>query len=83
MLHQPDPVHFFPPHLRREFLLANGERTVLPTRDLNASYDDTVFYYERNGTILQTRAVKELFGLEKTFELQDPALRKTAVPFES
>lgn len=77
-LHEPDPAHFFPPHLRREFLLADGSRTVLSTRDLNASYDDAVFVTVSNGTVTRTRAVKELLGLEKSLELQHPDLRNSS-----
>lgn len=84
-LHEPDPADYFPPHLRREFLLADGSRTVLSSRNLTASYDDAVFYSMRNGTVIQTHAVKELLGLEKSPELQDPALRdsRRAVQFAS
>lgn len=74
-LHEPDPADYFPPHLRRELLLADSSRTLLSTRNLTASYENATFFSMRNGTLFQTHAVKELFGLEKTFELQDPALR--------
>ncbi|PKY06704.1 hypothetical protein P168DRAFT_280092 [Aspergillus campestris IBT 28561] len=75
-LHEPDPADFFEPHLRREFLLEDGSRTVLSSRDQTASYDDTVFYSVRNGTVVETRAVKELLGEEKSPELQHPSLRR-------
>ena len=82
-LHKADPADYFPPHLRREFLLADGSRTVLSTRDLTASYDDAVFYSMSNGTAYQTHAIKELLGLEKSPQLQDPASKDTrrVVPF--
>jgi hypothetical protein len=81
-LHEADPADYFPPHLRREFLLADGTRTVLSTRNLTASYDDAIFYTLSNGTVSKTYAVKELRGLEKSPELQDPALKnKRAVQF--
>jgi hypothetical protein len=76
-LHEADPADYFPPHLRREFLLADGSRTILPTRNLTASYDDAIFYSMSNGTVFQTYAVKELLGLEKSPELQDPALKNS------
>ncbi|KAJ4311822.1 hypothetical protein N0V94_007764 [Neodidymelliopsis sp. IMI 364377] len=80
-LHKADPADYFPPHLRREFLLADGSRTVLPTRNLTASYDDAIFYSMSNGTVVQTYAVRELFGMEKSPELQDPALKNTKRAF--
>jgi len=76
-LHKADPADYFPPHLRREFLLADGSRTVLATRDLTASYDDAIFYSMSNGTVYQTHAIRELLGLEKSPQLQDPALKNT------
>lgn len=75
VLHEPDPADYFRPHLRREFLLEDGSRTVLSSRDQTASYDDAIFYSVRNGTVYQTKAVKELLGSEKSPELQHPALR--------
>lgn len=85
VLHEPDPAHFFPPHLRREFLLDDGTTTLLGARDLDANYDEAIFLTMRNDTMVRRRAVKELLGLEKTWELQDPALRKAkrAVDFAS
>ncbi|KAH7563853.1 hypothetical protein BM1_00900 [Bipolaris maydis] len=74
-LHEPDPADYFPPHLRREFLLADGSRTIVSSRNLTASYDDAIFYSVRNGTVFQTHVVKELLHFEKRLELQDPALR--------
>ncbi|KAJ5539588.1 hypothetical protein N7513_007920 [Penicillium frequentans] len=84
-LHQPDPAHYFPPHLRREFLLEDGSRTVLSTGDQTTSYQNATFHTVRNGTVIKHRAVKELLGSEKSPELQHPALRasKRAVQFAS
>ena len=84
-LHEPDPADYFHPHLRREFLLEDGGRTVLLLRDQTASYDDAIFYSVRNGTVFQTKAVKELLGSEKSPELQHLALRdyKRALQFAS
>lgn len=58
---------------------------ILPTRNFSAPYDDTIFLSKHNGTVVKLRAVKELVGDEKTWELQDPALRKAkrAVEFAS
>jgi hypothetical protein len=78
-LHEPDPADYFPPHLRREFLLADGSRTIVSSRNLTASYDDAIFYSVRNGTVFQTYAVKELLHLEKRLELQDPALKDSSM----
>lgn len=84
-LHEPDPAQYFAPHLRREFLLEDGSRTVLSTRDQTTSYHNATFHTVRNGTVIKHRAVKELLGSEKSPELQDPALRaaKRAVQFAS
>lgn len=41
--HVPDPADFFPLHLRREFLLDNGERVLLASRDLDRDWDDELF----------------------------------------
>lgn len=78
-LHEPDPADYFPPHLRREFLLADGSRTIVSSRNLTASYDDAIFYSVRNGTVFQTHVVKELLHFEKRLELQDPALRDSSL----
>ncbi|PLB41029.1 deoxyribonuclease NucA/NucB-domain-containing protein [Aspergillus candidus] len=83
-LHEPDPADFFHPHLRREFLLEDGSRTVLSSRDQTTSYNDTIFYSLRDGEVVETRAVKELLGEEKSPELQHPSLRrKRALQFAS
>ena len=84
-LHEPDPADYFHPHLRREFLLEDGGRTVLLLRDQTASYDDAIFYSVLNGTVFQTKVVKELLGSEKRSELQHLALRgsKRALKFAS
>ena len=74
-LHKPDPAQYFPPHLRREFLLSDGSRTILSSRNQTASYNDAIFYSVRDGKVTQTHVVKELLGLEKSPALQDPALR--------
>jgi hypothetical protein len=77
-LHEPDPADYFPPHLRREFLLSDGSRTIVSSRNLTASYDDAIFYSVRNGTVFQTHVVKELLHFEKRLELQDPALKDSS-----
>jgi hypothetical protein len=73
VLHEPDPADFFPPYLRREYLLEDGSRTLLPTRDLTTSYDGVIFYTFRNDTVYELRAVRELFGSEKSPGLQFPS----------
>jgi hypothetical protein len=80
-LHEPDQSLYFAPHLRREFLLDNGERTVIGSRDLEADYSDAIFFTRRNGTLQKIRAVRELFGIEKTEALQHPSLRKAKRSF--
>ncbi|KAI5205236.1 hypothetical protein E4T38_04292 [Aureobasidium subglaciale] len=75
VLHKSDAADFFPPHLRREFLLEDGSRTVLPTRDLTISYDGVIFHTFRNNTVYELRAVRELHGQEKSPGLQDPSLQ--------
>lgn len=82
-LHKPDPAKYFHPHLCHKFLLEDGSCTVLSARDQTASYHDTIFYSMQNRTVLQTRAVKELLSLEKSPELQHPALQdsKRALQF--
>lgn len=78
-LHEPDPADYFPPHLRREFFLADGSRTIVSSRNLTASYDDVLVYSVRNGIVFQTYIVKELFDSEKRLELQDPALKDSSM----
>jgi hypothetical protein len=73
VLHEPDPADFFPPYLRRGYLLEDGSRTLLLTRDLTTSYDGVIFYTFRNDTVYELRAVRELFGLEKSPGLQFPS----------
>jgi hypothetical protein len=84
--HEPDPSQFHAPHLRRELLLADGRRTMLGTPNMTKSYDDAIFVRALpNGTIVETAVQRELFGAEKSWELQDPTLRraKRAVDFAS
>lgn len=85
MLHEPNPADYFHPHFRREFLLEDGSRTILSSCDQTASYDDAIFYSVLNGTVFQTKVVKELLGSEKRSELQHLALRgsKRALKFAS
>jgi len=73
VLHVPDPADYFPPYLRREFLLEDGSRTVIPTRNSNVSYVGEIFYTFRNGTVYELRAIKELFGSERSPALQVPS----------
>lgn len=72
----PDPELFFPPHLRREFLLDDGQVVLLLTRDTEKSWEEEIFT-TANGT---ARVVKELQGMEKSpaFRPQLQAQRFTA-----
>ena len=76
-LHEPDPADYFHPHIRREFLLEDGSCTILSSCDQTTSYEGAVFHSVRNGTVVKTKAVKELLGSEKRPELQHPDLRNS------
>jgi hypothetical protein len=59
---------------------------MLATRNMTKSYDDAMFVRALpDGTIVETAVERELFGSEKSGELQDPTLRKAkrAVDFAS
>ena len=66
VLHEPDPAIFHPLEERREFLLDNGKRVMLLSRETNTSHDNTLIHYGDDVFMI----VRELFGLEKS-----PALR--------
>jgi hypothetical protein len=74
-LHVPDPADFHPPHKRREFLLDNGKRVILASRDATKSWDDEIFV-TGNST---ARVVRELFGTEKSEFLQPPTNKTTGM----
>jgi hypothetical protein len=74
-LHVPNPADFHPPHLRREFLLDNGKRVILASRDATRSWDDEIFV-SGNST---ARVVRELFGTEKSEFLQPPTNKTTGM----
>lgn len=58
---------FFPPELRREMLLENGERILLGTRDLEKDFvGEVVWLGGRRGGPKTARIVRELFGDEKS-----------------
>jgi hypothetical protein len=63
-LHVPDPKDFFPPELRREFLLNNGQRILLGLRDLEKNWDNEIVFM--GGSRTTARVVRELFGDEKS-----------------
>jgi hypothetical protein len=63
-LHVPDPKDFFPPELRREFLLDNGQRILLGSRDLEKNWDNEIVFM--GGNKKAARVVRELFGDEKS-----------------
>ena len=71
--HQPDPKTFFPPHLRREFVLENGQTTLLGTTNLTSVHDgDIVVYFDDDDEMKETRIMRELHGKEKSPEFQPP-----------
>jgi hypothetical protein len=61
-LHVPHPVDFHPLHERREFLLDNGERAIVASRDATKSWDGEMF----TDGVSTSRVVRELFGMEKS-----------------
>jgi hypothetical protein len=61
-LHVPDPADFHPPHERREFLLDNGERVIVASRDAEKSWNNEIFTDGRSSA----RVVRELIGMEKS-----------------
>jgi hypothetical protein len=61
-LHVPDPADFHPLHERREFLLDNGERVIVASRNAAKSWDNELFTDGRSSA----RVVRELIGLEKS-----------------
>lgn len=61
-LHVPDPAKFFPPELRREMLLDNGQRILLATRDLEKNFVGDVVWCKGG----PSRIVRELLGDEKS-----------------
>jgi hypothetical protein len=63
-LHVPDPKDFFPPELRREFLLDNGQRILLGSRDLEKNWHNEIVFM--GGDRNTARVVRELFGDEKS-----------------
>jgi hypothetical protein len=63
-LHVPDPKDYFPPELRREFLLDNGQRILLGSRDLEKNWDNEIVFM--GGNKKAARVVRELFGDEKS-----------------
>ncbi|OQN97869.1 hypothetical protein B0A48_16180 [Cryoendolithus antarcticus] len=60
--HVPDPADFFPLHLRREFLLTNGMRVIVASRDLDKDWQNEIFVMGNE----TTRVVREYVGMEKS-----------------
>jgi hypothetical protein len=67
-LHVPHPADFHPMHERREFLLDNGQRVIVASRDAAKSWDDEIFVIGDSSA----RVVRELFGAEKSEYFQPP-----------
>jgi len=61
-LHVPHPADFHPLHERREFLLDNGQRVIVASRDAEESWDDEIFTFGDS----TARVVRELIGMEKS-----------------
>ena len=61
-LHVSDPANFFPPELRREMLLDNGQRILLATRDLEKNFVGEVVWCKAG----PSKIVRELLGDEKS-----------------
>jgi hypothetical protein len=70
--HEPDPKNFFPVHLRREFVLENGQTTLLGTTNLTSVHDGDIVVYFENDEMKETRIVCELHGKEKSPAFQPP-----------
>ena len=60
--HKPDPALYVPLSQRREFLLANGKRSLLLSRDMETQYNGTMIWGSEGTSII----VRELFGDEKS-----------------
>jgi hypothetical protein len=61
-LRVPNPADFHPLHERREFLLDNGERVIVASRNAAKSWDNELFTDGRS----LARVVRELIGMEKS-----------------
>jgi hypothetical protein len=60
--HEPDAAEFFPLHQRREFLLDNGQRVIVASRDMEKSWNDEIFFTGET----TARVVRELTGVDKS-----------------
>jgi hypothetical protein len=74
--HQPDPEKFFPPHLRREFVLENGETTLLGTTNLTSVHDGDIVVYFEDDEMKETRIIRELHGKEKSPAFVPPVVEE-------
>jgi len=61
-LHVPDPRDFFPPELRREVLLDDGQRVLIGSTDLDKDWTNEIFFSDGK----PAKVVRELKGEEKS-----------------
>jgi hypothetical protein len=60
--HIPSPEDFYPLYLRREFLLDNGQRVIVASRDMEKNWDNEIFFVGDT----TARVVRELTGFDKS-----------------
>ncbi|KAK3082035.1 hypothetical protein LTS18_007220 [Coniosporium uncinatum] len=69
-LSDPDPSLFIPPDQRRELLLDNGHRVMVPPSNKSWEGEMWLLDSDEGDAVVEAKVVKELLGMEKSLHLR-------------